>query len=54
MVRPKISGFVVPSYDLGSVAMRVIQKMLNNEEVEEKQKILGYLYRERETTKNKE
>ena len=54
MVRPKISGFVVPSYDLGAVAMRVIQKMLNNEEVEDKQKILGYLYRERETTKNKE
>ena len=50
MVRPKISGFAVPSYDLGSVAMRVIQKMLNNEEVEEKQLVLGYLYTDRDTT----
>ena len=54
MVRPKISGLDVPSYDLGSVAMRVIQKMLNNEEVDDKQKVLTYFYRERETTKNKE
>lgn len=52
MVRPKISGLEVQSYDLGSVAMRVIQKMLSNEVVEDKQKVLGYLYRDRETTKN--
>ena len=31
--------------------MRVIQKMLNNEEVDDKQKVLTYFYRERETTK---
>ena len=52
MVRPKISGYIVPSYDLGAVAMRVMTKMLNNEVVEDKQKVLGYLYRERETTKD--
>lgn len=51
MVRPKISGFVVPTYDLGAVAMRVVTKMLKGEVVEEKQKVLGYLLRERETTK---
>ena len=51
MVRPQVSGFVVPSYDLGAVAMRVMTKMLKDEVVEEKQKVLGYLYRERETTK---
>lgn len=51
MVRPQVSGFVVPSYDLGAVAMRVMTKMLKDEVVEDKQKILGYLYRERETTK---
>lgn len=50
MVRPKISGLIVPCYDLGSVAMRVMTKMLNNDQVEEKQKILGYLYRDRDTT----
>ena len=54
MVRPKISGFMVPTYDLGMVAMRVMTKMLNNEDVEEKQKVLGYLYRDRDTTKGKE
>lgn len=51
MVRPTVSGFVVPNYDLGAVAMRVMTKMLKEEAVEEKQKVLGYLYRERETTK---
>lgn len=51
MVRPCISGFVVPTYDLGAVAMRAVTKMLKGEVVEEKQKVLGYLYRERETTK---
>lgn len=51
MVRPTISGFVVPTYDLGAVAMRVVTKMLKGEVVEEKQKVLGYLLRDRETTK---
>lgn len=51
MVRPQISGYVVPTYDLGAVAMRVVTKMLKGEEVEDKQKVLGYLLRERETTK---
>ena len=51
MVRPKISGFVVPTYDLGAVAMRVMTKMLKDEVVEDKQKVLGYLFRERESTK---
>lgn len=50
MVRPQISGFVVPSYDLGAVAMRAVTKLLKGEAVEDKQKVLGYLYRERETT----
>lgn len=51
MVRPKISGFVIPNYDLGAVAMRVMTKMLQDEVVEDKQKVLGYLYRDRESTK---
>ena len=51
MTRPMISGFVVPSYDLGAVAMRAVTKLLKGESVEDKQKILGYLYRDRETTK---
>ena len=52
MIRPKVSGFVVPVYDLGAVAMRAVTKMLKGEEIEDKQKVLGYLFRERETTKH--
>lgn len=52
IVRPMISSFSVPSYDLGAVSMRVMTKMLQQEEVEEKQKCLTYLYNPRSTTKN--
>lgn len=31
MVRPQVSGFAIPSYDLGAVAMRQITKMLSDE-----------------------
>ena len=41
----------MPTYDLGAVAMRVMTKMIKDEVVEEKQKVLGYLFRERECTK---
>ena len=51
MVRPEISAFEVPSYDLGAVSMRLLTKMLKNEKVEDKQKVLGYIYQERKTTK---
>jgi len=30
-VRPQVSGFAIPSYDLGAVAMRQITKMLSDE-----------------------
>lgn len=51
MTRPEVSSFVVPTYDLGAVAMRLMTKMLKEEVVEDKEKALGYLYRERATTK---
>lgn len=50
--RPTISSFSIPSYDLGAVSMRVMTKMLNNEEVLEKEKCLSYLYNPRQSTKN--
>ncbi len=57
MVRPPISGYKIPQYDLGAVAMRVLTKMLalngaeNEEEVDfEKDIELGYLYTKRSTT----
>ena len=50
MVRPEVSAFEVPTYDLGAVAMRLMTKMLTNEEVEDKLKVLGYIYQKRKTT----
>jgi len=52
MVRPEISSFAIPSYDLGSVSMRVMTKMLNNESEENGKEIeLSYLYTPRKSTK---
>lgn len=52
MARPQISGFQVPDYDLGALAMRLITKMLNDDEEEfDKEIELSYIYKERKTTK---
>ena len=50
-VRPEISSFVVPSYDLGAISMRLMTKMLKDEQVEEKEKRLNALYSPKQTTK---
>lgn len=50
-VRPEISSFVVPLYDLGAISMRLMTKMLKDEDVEEKEKCLNVLYSPRKTTK---
>lgn len=50
MVRPQISSFTIPSYDLGAVSMRLMTKMLQSEGVEDKEKCLNYLFTARETT----
>lgn len=54
MIRPQISSFSIPSYDLGAVSMRVMTKMLqttdraeSNESIE-----LSYLFTPRQTTKD--
>lgn len=54
MVRPQISSFNIPSYDLGAVSMRVMTKMLQNNaitEVEEDPIELSYLFTPRHSTK---
>ncbi|MGL5541276.1 MAG: LacI family DNA-binding transcriptional regulator [Erysipelotrichaceae bacterium] len=52
MARPQISGFQVPDYDLGAVAMRLITKMLNTDEEEfDKEIELSYIYKSRKSTK---
>lgn len=50
-VRPEISSFVVPSYDLGAISMRLMTKMLKDEQVEEKEKHLNAIYSPKQTTK---
>ena len=50
-VRPEISSFVVPAYDLGAISMRLMTKMLKDEQVEEKEKRLNALYSPKSTTR---
>lgn len=51
MVRPRLSSFAIPSYDLGAVAMRVLTKMLNDDEIDDREIELSYLFTPRQTTK---
>ena len=51
MMRPQISSFAIPSYDLGAVSMRVMTKMLIEDEVDDMIE-LSYLFTPRGTTKN--
>lgn len=52
MMRPQISSFSIPSYDLGAVSMRVMTKMLQNTEEFDKVIELSYLFTPRQTTKD--
>ncbi len=52
MVRPMISSFSIPSYDLGAVSMRVMTKMLKESDDFEREIELSYLFTPRQTTLN--
>lgn len=59
MVRPQISGYKVPLYDIGAVSMRVLTKMLDQLKLEngekeqfDRQIELGYLFTKRQTTED--
>jgi LacI family transcriptional regulator len=51
MVRPQLSSFTIPSYDLGAVSMRVMTKMLKQDEFDDREIELSYLFTPRQTTK---
>ena len=51
MVRPQLSSFSVPSYDFGAVAMRIMTKMLNKDDIGDKEIELSYLFTPRQSTK---
>ena len=48
---PRLSTINQPSYDMGSVAMRVLIKILNNKSLEEDQYVLDYKLIQRESCK---
>ena len=48
---PKLTTISQPSYDMGSVAMRMLIKLLNNKELEVSQYTLDYALIERDSTK---
>ncbi|MFD6440573.1 catabolite control protein A [Peribacillus sp. NPDC060186] len=53
MVRPQITTIVQPLYDIGAVAMRLLTKLMNKEQVEEghEKVILPHRIEERQSTK---
>lgn len=51
MVRPELSTIAQPMYDIGAVAMRLLTKFMNKEEVAELNVILPHQIMERDSTK---
>lgn len=51
MVRPKLSTITQPLYDIGAVSMRLLTKLMNKEEIDEKTIILPHHIADRGTTK---
>lgn len=50
MCRPSLSTIHVPIYDMGALAIRLLTKILNDEEITTKEVSLNYLFRKRNTT----
>lgn len=50
MVRPTLSTVVQPMYDIGAVAMRLLTKFMNKEDVEERKVILPHRIEKRNST----
>ena len=51
MVRPQLSSVVLPLYDIGAVAMRLLTKLMNKEEVEQQKVILPHRIEMRDSVK---
>ncbi|SEP70068.1 transcriptional regulator, LacI family [Ignavigranum ruoffiae] len=50
LVRPQLSCIQLPLYDIGAVAMRLLTKLMNQEEVDERQVVLPHQLIERGST----
>jgi len=51
MARPQISAFVIPNYDLGALAMRVMTKLLQGQQLSSRYYELDYTYQQRQTSR---
>lgn len=51
MSRPKLTSIVQPLYDIGAVSMRLLTKLMDKEEIEEKNVVLPYSINEQGSTK---
>lgn len=51
MVRPQLTSVVLPLYDIGAVAMRLLTKYMNKEEVDEQNVILPHRIEQRNSSK---
>ena len=51
MVRPQLTTVVQPTYDIGAVAMRLLTKLMNNEQVDDQIVELPHRIEERQSTK---
>lgn len=51
IVRPKLTSVVVPLYDIGAVSMRLLTKLMDGEEVEEKHIQLPFHFAERDSVR---
>lgn len=49
--RPSLTSIHVPVYDMGALAVRLLTKILNDEEIETKEVVLQYILMPRKTTK---
>ncbi len=52
-VRPQLTAIRVPLYDLGAVSMRLLTKLMNGEEVDQKQVVLPYQLEHRDSVRSK-
>ncbi|REB06526.1 catabolite control protein A [Sporosarcina sp. BI001-red] len=52
-VRPQLTAIRVPLYDLGAVSMRLLTKLMNGEEVDQKQVVLPYQLEYRDSVRSK-
>ncbi|WP_404329565.1 catabolite control protein A [Mesobacillus maritimus] len=52
MVRPQLTTIVQPLYDIGAVAMRLLTKLMNKEEVDDQTVVLPHRIEFRDSTKN--